>query len=113
MTINAMSNAGEQTFRDTGSTNSGFQTTLEKMDLFYSIIQFWSKLRFFGNLSAINNADANSYNYNFQYSVPSNYYSINSKNLAEYGGYIMSNDYTTISDPSKKIFKQYLYTVIC
>ena len=81
----AMSNAGEQTFTDT-STNSGFryhgrETGSGSIQLF----NFGQNPGFFGNISAGGNADANGYG-NFQYSVPNGYYSINSKNLSEYGG---------------------------
>ena len=84
----AMSNAGEQTFGNDTSTNSGFryhgrETGSGSIQLF----NFSPKgFKFFGNISAGGNADANGYG-NFQYSVVYNgYYSINSKNLSEYGG---------------------------
>ena len=81
----ALSNAGEQTFRDTG-TNSGFRGHFrESGSGSIQLYNFGQNPGFFGNLSAGGNADANGYG-NFQYSVPSGYYSINSKNLAEYGG---------------------------
>ena len=81
----AMSNAGEQTFRDSG-TNSGFRGHFrESGSGSIQLYNFGQNPGFFGNLSAGGNADANGYG-NFQYSVPSGYYSINSKNLAEYGG---------------------------
>tara|TARA_B100000287_G_scaffold399906_1_gene418655 strand:- start:294 stop:944 length:651 start_codon:yes stop_codon:yes gene_type:complete len=81
----AMSNAGEQTFRDTG-TNSGFRGHFrESGSGSILLFNFGQNPGFFGNISAGGNADANGYG-NFQYSVPSGYYSINSKNLAEYGG---------------------------
>ena len=80
-----MSDAGEQTFRDDG-TNSGFRAHLRESGTGSILLfNFGQNPGFFGNLSAGGNADANSYG-NFQYSVPSGYYSINSKNLAEYGG---------------------------
>jgi len=80
----AMSNAGEQTFRDTG-TNSGFryhgrETGTGSLQLY----NFGQSPGFFGNLSAGGNSDANGYG-DFQYAVPSGYLSINSKNLAVIG----------------------------
>jgi len=80
----AMSNAGEQTFRDTG-TNSGFryhgrETGSGAIQLF----NFGQSPGFFGNLSAGGNSDANGYG-DFQYAVPSTYLAINSKNLATLG----------------------------
>ena len=80
----AFSDAGEQTFRDTG-TNSGFryhgrETGTGAVQLF----NFGQSPGFFGNLSAGGNSDANGYG-DFQYAVPSTYFAINSKNLAVIG----------------------------
>ena len=80
----AMSDAGETTFRDTG-TNSGFryhgrETGTGSVQLY----NFGQSPGFFGNLSAGGNSDANGYG-DFQYAVPSTYLSINSKNLATLG----------------------------
>ena len=81
-TNNSAHSEGEQTF--SASVEGYHYHVRETGSGAVQLYNFGNTPAFFGNKTAGDNADEDGYG-NFIYAVPSGYYAINSKNLAEHG----------------------------